>query len=438
MATAAELERHADALRAADPRAAIAAYRAALAAAPERTSARFGLAEAWRAAREPERALPLLQALVRDFPRAWQAHNDLGNVLRDLGRFAEAEAAYRAALACAETPVALAHLGAVLRDMGRLAEAERVLARALALDPGHADARYTLAITRFSAGRWAEGWADYESRFKKFGDPVDPRRHWLSGPPGARTILVRAEQGLGDTIQFARYVPVLAEAGARVALQVQPPLLRLFAALPGCAHLSALGAPPPPHARHVRLMSLPHRLGADGPVPPAAPYLRAPGAEAAGWAARLAALPGRKVGLAWAGSPDFPADRRRSIPPEELAPLAAVPGATLVSLQVPPRPHGLDLFDATADLNDLAATAALIAALDLVIAADTAVAHLAGALGRPVWLLNRFDGCWRWQTEGATSCWYPTMRLFRQPAPGDWSSPIAAAAASLRAFADAG
>jgi hypothetical protein len=214
-----------------------------------------------------------------------------------------------------------------------------------------------------------------------------------------------------------------------VKLRVPAALLRLLTGFPGTAEVLDQAAPLPTYDFHVALMSLPDRLGVAEPCPVPVPYLSADPGE---WLARLAALPGRRVGLAWAGNPGFAADHLRSVPPAALAPLAALPGVSFVSLQkgaaaTPP----VALPDWTAELHDLAATASLIMALDLVISVDTAVAHLAGALGRPVWLLNRFDTCWRWGAQGEACRWYPTLRQFRQSVPGDWAGPVARVVAAL-------
>ena len=207
------------------------------------------------------------------------------------------------------------------------------------------------------------------------------------------------------------------------------------------------GAKLPPFDRECPLLSLPHALGLRlGGIPAGVPYLHPDPAAAAAWRARLAALPGRKVGLAWAGNAALadiranPIDRRRSLPLAALAGLGAVPGVSFVSLQkgragAEPPPPGLALHDWTAELDDFADTAALVAGLDLVVSVDTAVAHLAGALGRPVWLLNRFDSEWRWLLGRSDSPWYPTLRQFRQPSYGDWPGAIAALATALRGLA---
>jgi tetratricopeptide (TPR) repeat protein len=409
--------------------AAMDAYDRALVLSPTRHSARFGIAETLRLTRDFTAAEAVLRGLVEALPNTWLAHHDLGNTLRDQGRFAEAEAEYRASLAIAETPLALNHLAAVLRDLGRLDEARAAAERGLALAPDHQDLRYNLCITHLTAGRLREGFALYDVRFSKYRVAPLPGRPWTGQPVRGRTVLVTAEQGLGDTIQFVRYLPALAEAGARVKLRVPAPLVRLLTGFPGIAAVLDQAAPLPAYDFHVALMSLPDRLGIAAPCPMPVPYLTAdPGA----WPDRLAALPGRRVGLAWAGNPGFAADHLRSVPPAALAPLAAVQGVSFVSLQkgaaaAPP----IAMPDWTAELHDLAATASLIMALDLVVSVDTAVAHLAGALGRKVWLLNRFDTCWRWGAAGEGCQWYPTLRQFRQAVPGDWSGPVARVAAAL-------
>jgi tetratricopeptide (TPR) repeat protein len=427
------LEMQADALRGlGDYDSALETYRAALALEPGRYSARFGMAETFRLQRDGVAAERALRALVAELPEFWQSHHDLANVLRDLGRFAEAEAGYRHALALRETPVGLKHLGAVLRDLQRLDEARAVLARAAAALPKDDDIRYNLAITELSAGRLREGFAQYDARLTKYHVRPLPGRAWAGEAVRGRTVFVDSEQGLGDTIQFVRYIPALAAKGARVILRAPRPLLRLLDNFPGVAALVSRGDEAPAYDFHCQLMSLPDRMRTDDPVPIAIPYLFADAEAVAAWRARLAHLPGRRVGLVWAGNPGFAADHLRSIPLAALAPLGAAPGVSFVSLQkdaaqLPDFP----IADFTAALGDMADTAALIGALDLVISVDTGVAHLAGALGKPVWLLNRFDTCWRWLTGRDDSIWYPSIRLFRQAAPGDWSGPVAAAAAAL-------
>ena len=430
-------EMHADALRgAAKYQAAVDAYRAALALDPTHTSARFGMAEALRLHRDLPAAEALLRELVAEFPKAWQAHHDLANVLRHGGRFAEAEAGYRQAATLHENAATLSPLGMVLRDLNQLEEATAVLQKAYALEPNNEDVRYNLSATHLTAGRLAEGFALYNSRDEKFRPTPLPGRAWTGGPVRGRTLFVAAEQGLGDTLQFIRYLPALSEAGARILLRVHAPLLRLLADFPGPAQLLTIEDKPPPFDFHVRLMSLPHLLRRADPCPLPIPYLQANADLTKAWRQRLASLPGLKVGLVWSGNPGFAADNLRSIPVSLLAPLANVPGVSFVSLQkgAAELPN-LPMHDWTEELTDFADTAALVTALDLVLSVDTAAIHLAGALGRPAWLLNRFDTCWRWLTAREDSIWYPSVRIFRQPAPGDWSSVVQQVANALERIA---
>jgi tetratricopeptide (TPR) repeat protein len=412
---------------------ALAAYDEALAVAPNRHSARFARAEALRLKRDFAGAEAVLRDLVRDLPDRWLSHHDLGNVLRDQGRFEEAEACYRTSLALTETPLALNHLAAVARDLGRLDEAVALAERGLALAPGDQDLQYNLCITHLTAGRLREGFALYDVRFTKYKVAAPPGRAWAGQDLRGRTVLVEAEQGLGDTLHFVRYVPALAARGARVVLRVGTPLVRLLAGFPGTQAVLDRAGERPAYDFHVALMSLPDRLGLPEPCPIPVPYLAADPDRVAAWRSRLAALPGRPVGLAWAGNPGFLVDHLRSVPPALLAPLATAEGVSFVSLQKGAREMpAFPIVDWTAALTDMAETAALIGALDLVVSVDTAVAHLAGALGKPVWLLNRFDTCWRWGMGRQDCAWYPSLRQFRQDRPGDWSVPVTRVAAALR------
>jgi hypothetical protein len=238
-----------------------------------------------------------------------------------------------------------------------------------------------------------------------------------------RTLLLTAEQGAGDAILFSRYAPLAAEQG-RVLLEAPSSLHRLFASLKN-VELVAAGEALPPFDLQCPLPSLPFAFGTRLETIPSNTYLRADPRLAAAWRQRLDGLPGRRIGLAWAGNPDHQDDRRRSIAPHRFDGLAGLEGISFVSLQkgAGDRPS-IPLADWTEGFGDFADTAALIDGLDLVISVDTSIAHLAGALGKPVWLLNRFDPHWVWLTERADSPWYPTLRQFRQPRPGDWASVI--------------
>jgi hypothetical protein len=296
---------------------------------------------------------------------------------------------------------------------------------------------------RLMLGDYAQGWAQYEWRWRTtqfeeavrdLGAPLWLGREDLRG----RTILLHGEQGLGDTLQFCRYAPKVAALGATVVLEVQAGLEGLLARLKGVDRIVTRGAALPPFDFQTPLASLPLALGA-GPDGDLVPYLSADPEQAAAWAARLAdpSAPLR-VGLCWAGGtrPDQPIahaiDKRRSLPLEALTPLADIPGLQLYSLQKGPpsaqladvRWPGPPIVDLTDELKDFADTAALAANLDLVITCDTSTAHLVGGLGKPVWILNRFDSCWRWLHDRGDSPWYPSARLFTQTAPGDWDGVV--------------
>jgi Flp pilus assembly protein TadD len=384
---------------------------------------------------------------ARDAFRTALAHNPhsapallgLGVTGIVLGLFGDAEAALRTALA-QQPDFAEAHnaLGDLLRNCGRLEESEAALREALRLRPDYPDAQVNLAFTLLQAGRFTEGWRAHEHRFRaqawrdyKYDFPA-PR--WQGEPLAGRKLLVHAEQGLGDAIQFCRHLSRI-EPGAQVIVRVQAPLVRLLAASFPAMHVIAQNEPLPPFDLECPLLSLPHVLAGNS----AAPYLAADPALVSTWRSWLDQLPGRRVGLVWAGNPRLAADARRSIPLAALAPLGEITGISFVSLQhgaaaAQQAPAGLSLHDRTRDLNDFADTAALVSALDLVIGVDTAVIHLAGALGRPVWLLNRADTDWRWMAKAGTSTLYPTLREFRQDAAGDWGSVITAVHRALADF----
>ncbi|MEA1653099.1 tetratricopeptide repeat protein [Nitrospirillum sp. BR 11164] len=377
--------------------------------------------------------------------------NHRGVLLHAQGRLsAAAEVLARAAATAPDDHRPLTNLATVMKDLGDDDRAEALYLKALALAPGEPAVHWQRSLARLLAGDLATGWQEYEWRHQTGQmPPLDPGLTVLPEWPGPDSramagtrLLVHAEQGHGDTLQFARYAALLAGAAdrlglARIGLMVQPALARLMAlSLPGVTVV-------PPGAAvnaadwdaRIPLMSLPHRLGTTlETIPAQCPYLTPPPVE--GWGARLAQAvpPGmRAVGLVWGGDPrpDDPVsaliDRRRSVPLAVLAPLAAAGDVRFISLQkgapaAQAATAPFPLLDWTGELQDFADTAALVACLDLVITVDTAVAHLAGALGRPVWVLSRTDGCWRWLRDRADSPWYPTLRLYRQECWGDWSA----------------
>lgn len=413
-----------------------ACLRQALRLRPDAVTAWIELGNTLLAAARPAEAAECFRTAETHAPEQPAACLGLGIAAAALGRYEEAEGHVRTALA-RDPGLAAAQnsLGDILRNRGRFEEAEAHLRQALQLAPDLAEAQVNLAFTLLQTGRREEGWAAYEHRWAVapwVHTPRDrPGRLWHGEDLAGQTILLQAEQGLGDTLQFVRYATRF-PAGTRVLLQVQRPLVRLLRDMPGPTGVFALEEPAPPADWHCDLLSLPHRF------PSAAsrqgPYLTAAAARVARWRDRLRHLPGPRVGLAWAGSPGMAADARRSLPLHLLDPLAEIEGIHFVSLQRGPAAGDtsrLPLERPAMEGDGFEDTAALVMALDLVVSVDTAVLHLAGGLGRPVWLLNRHDSCWRWQQGRDGSDWYPTLRQFRQHQPGDWPGVVRRLATAL-------
>jgi tetratricopeptide (TPR) repeat protein len=431
-------------LRLARPAEAVEALDAAIALAPDN-------AELWSNRATSREALVRFDDALSDCdhalalnPRLAAAHACRANVLRRLGRLEDALSACDAALALTPSDAALhANRAIALAELKRPADALNACVASLTLDPGHAPAHFTRASVLLKSGDYAEGWRELEWRKRlpaKAGQRDFAQPEWrgeteLTG----RTIFLHWEQGFGDTIQFLRYVPLVARLAGKIVLSVQAPLQRLAARLDPAIQVLAEASVPGSFDCHCPLMSLPLALGI--PIPSDTPYLHADPTAASHWRQRLAALPGTKIGLVWAGArnPGLETEfmfQRRSLALAALAPLANMQDVSFISLQKGPQaeqartpPTGMTLHDWTDELSDFDDTAALISGLDLVISVDTAVAHLAGALGKPVWLLNRYDTDWRWMEDRTDSPWYPTMRIFRQPANQDWNTPITEIAA---------
>ncbi|MCG7359655.1 tetratricopeptide repeat protein [Roseomonas sp. ACRSG] len=410
--------------------------REALRLRPDSGAAWVELGNILLATARPAEALPCFRSALEREPRWPEAYLGLGIAAAAEGHYAEAEQHFRAALAL-KPGLAAAHnsLGDTLRNRKAFGEAEASLRQALQLAPDLAEAQVNLAFTLLQTGRQAEGWAAYEHRWQAapwVHQPQDlPGRPWRGEDLAGRSILLQAEQGLGDTLQFVRYA-TLFPPQAHVVLRVQAPLVRLLQGMPGIARVQSMEEPPPPADWHSSLLSLPHRF--QHLAAPAVPYLSAEPSRVARWRERLAHLPGARIGLAWAGSPGMAADSRRSMPLPLLEPLAGLASLSFVSLQRGPAGEAasrLPMERPAMEGDGFEDTAALVMALDLVISVDTAVLHLAGGLGQPVWLLNRHDSCWRWQEGRDDSPWYPGLRLFRQPAPGDWASVVQALRAAL-------
>ena len=418
------------------PAEALACFGKALGLAPGHPEALANRGAALAALGRHEEALADFDAVLRAAPNPMVAYNR-GLALANLGRSDEAVAAYDQALAMAPNHVAaLASRGVALQALNRHAEAIASFDRALALAPDFADAHFNRSLALLATGDYARGLAEYEWRWKRSGaaslrESVN-RPLWLGEAPLAgRTILLHAEQGLGDTIMFARYVGPLARAGAKVVLEVHRELKAVMARLAG-ATVIGRGEARPPHDFQCPLGSLPLALKtAPDTVPGEIPYLAVDPERVARWRPRLEAHGGPRVALVWAGNAAHANDRNRSLPLAALAPLLAHEGARLVSLQRDLRAGDAERLAAAPvlglgpELNDFDDTAAVLAQCDLVISVDTSVAHLAGALGRRLWVLLPFSSDWRWTAADEQSPWYPAARLFRQPQPGDWESVVA-------------
>jgi Flp pilus assembly protein TadD len=431
-----------------DTGAALRLYRQVLAAQPDDPVAQHFVGVIQYQRGDLGQALPLLERSVAQKPDEPEFRNNLGLALLAADREAEAIAQYRAALALApEHPVAWNNLGLALQARNEISPAIDAFRRALAIDPGFVRARWNLALALLLDTRFGEGWREYDARLaiRELGGA----RHAPSGPMWigedlfGRTLLLQVEQGLGDTLQFVRYAQSIAARGIRCVVRCPRALVPLVETVPGVAAASPEDEPLPDYDAHLPLLSAPRVLGTLAEtIPATVPYVTIPDSRLAAARATLVRAGARhSIGLCWAGSPANSNDRNRSLSLTVLAPLLELPGMGFFSLQageasrqlattaaareVVPLPEGIALAD----------TAALIAELDLVVTVDTAIAHLAGALARPAWVLLPFAPDWRWQLGRDDSPWYPSLRLFRQPRPRDWGSVIERVREELGALA---
>jgi len=377
------------------------------------------------------------QALALN-PNLPEAHNNLGSALKDQGQLDEAIAAYRQAIALRPT-YADAHnnLGNALKDQGQLDEAVAAFRQAIALKPDYAEFHFNLSLSLLTSGDFQQGWEEHEWRWKckEFPTPARnfPQPQWDGCPLEGRTLLLHTEQGHGDAVQFIRYLPLVEQRGGRIIIECYAELQRLFQTMAGRCQVVFRGQPLPAFDLHCPLLSLPRVFGTNfANLPQIVPYLSPDPALVEAWSRTLGAPDGQlRVGLAWAGNPRYKWDRTRSVNLQQLAPFAAARGVKFYSLQKGPPgeqaknpPVGLELVDLGPELNDFVDTAAVMSLMDLIITTDTSVPHLAGALGRSVWVMLQLVPDFRWLRDRTDSPWYPTMRLFRQPTWGDWDSVI--------------
>lgn len=422
---------------------AMVAYERAIALNPALPSAHYNLGVLLIQKKKYDLALAAMDRTIALDPRYGDAYNNRGNVLISLDRLDEALASLNRAIALnPKNASAHTNRGNVLRDLGRNNEAILSYDRAIAVDPDHAEAYANKSISLLQAGNFTEGWKLYEWRWKCEGPREAFRKFstatvyqfdetiWHGEAAEGKTLLVHAEQGLGDTLHFCRYVSMLPARGLKVLFEVPDALRPLMQHLPGVAQgnitLVGLHKKLPPFDLHCPLMTLPFAFGTTVETIPAhIPYLQSDPEKEALMAARLGEKTRPRVGLVWSGNPDHSNDRNRSIALSRLAPLFALP-FEFHALQKVIRPSDAAALAASGMrshcdvLNDFSDTAALVRAMDLVIAVDTSVAHLAGALGAPLWLMLTCVAEWRWMENRPDSPWYPSAELFRQPARGDW------------------
>ena len=455
---------------------AVECYRQALRLNPQHADAHNNLGSALMEQGQVAEATHHYRQALRANPLLAAAHVNLGNALMKQGQPDEAAACYRQALRINPNQVDVCHnLGHALGDLGELAEAIEFYRQALKLEPDHADARHNLSVALMPLGQFQEareqnqqalrinpaytaalwqrallrlqegdfvgGWRDYEQRWAQpnKASPIFPQPLWSGGSLEGKTILVYAEQGLGDTIQFARYLPLVKERGGTVLFESQPALAHLCATVSGADQVVAVGDVLPSFDVRVPLLSLPGLFGTTlTTIPATVPYLRANPDLVERWRRELEPLSGFKVGIAWRGNPKNGGDRYRSIPLKSFEALARVKEVRLVRLQVGPgeeqvgaAPYPVTDLGKRFDPSLLDDLAAVLVNLDLVVAMETAVAHLAGALGVPVWTLLALSPDWRWLLDRADSPWYPTMRLFRQSHFADWDDVLQRVAAEL-------
>ncbi|MDE3199503.1 MAG: glycosyltransferase family protein [Acidobacteriota bacterium] len=420
------LERHEKALE---------AYDRAIALQSNEPNFHYNRANTLRDLGQPEEARSAYEKAIKLNPDFAEAHCNLGGLLRGLGRLDDAEAHLRTGLRLKpDYSDATNNLAVTLQDQGRLAESMECFKCAVRLNPNNYDMQYNKAMAHLLAGEFEKGWIQQEIRWKIFSAPRQmQKRQWFGERLNGERVLLHHECGLGDTIQFLRYVPLVAARGGKVVMDMPAALSRLSKALPGVEEVTVTGQQLPEFDLHSPMMSLGLAFKANlENIPAATPYLRVP-EEAREKVLNTVTWPldGLRVGLVWSGNPKFSRDRFRSLHLNELCPVLRMEGVYFYSLQMghgrsqlrsmqceETIPHVTDL---TPFIEDMADTAALMENLDLIITVDTSVAHLAGALGKPVWIMLPAAPDWRWLQERSDSPWYPSMRLFRQEQLGDWA-----------------
>ena len=422
---------------------AIAHYNQLIAATPDHADAQFNLGKAADSQKRHTDAIACYRRVLELQPNNVDAWNNLGLALQKAGRFDEAVSAMRRALPLQPNNIVfLNNLGTALHNAGLLDEALRHHGMALELNPDYALAEWNMATIQLSRGNLHDGFRAYEARLRALMPLLTfPQPMWDGSDLSGKTILLHSEQGYGDTLHFIRYAALFSKE-TNVLLICQNGLHRLLRTMPALSAVYDGREMEPYFDVHCPLGGLPFRFGTSlETIPNAVPYLTADPTLAKAWEQRLKqSVKGLRVGLVWAGNPGHINDTNRSLPLAAFAKIACIEGITYLGLQKGDAanqsvPAGMHFIDMGTGLTDFAETAALISRLDLVISVDTAVAHLAGAMGKPTWVLLPEPAEWRWMLKRTDSPWYPTMRLFRQPARGDWASPLHELAEALRKFA---
>jgi Tfp pilus assembly protein PilF len=430
---------------------AVACYRRAVELSPEYAAAHNNLGNSLNAQGQLDAAIACYRRALEIDPNFADAHNSLGNAFRQQGKLEEAVACYRRALEL-KPDFAYAHnnLAVALVGQKRFDEAETHYRKALAIVPDFADLHQNFAMLLLAQGRFAEGWRELEWRLRKPGNEEQrvPQPRWTGDSLAGRAILLRNDMGLGDMIQFMRYAEPLKQQGARVIVECPRPLARLAARASSVDSVVIAGDPLPSFDTYLPMLSLPAVLGTSlDSIPAHVPYLTPDDDALATWQRELSAEPGFKIGIAWQGDLSHMSNRVNVRFPALscFEPIARVSGARLYSLQFGAGREQLGEFagrwpitDLGDRLGDFQNTAAIVRNLDLVITCDSSPAHLAGALGVPVWVALAYVADWRWLLERDDSPWYPTMRLFRQPIAGDWNAVFERMREELRALVGLG
>ncbi|NQW00791.1 MAG: glycosyltransferase family protein [Rhodospirillales bacterium] len=422
--------------------AAIEAYGKSLLLNPKIPDVYNNMGVALRSAGKLEAAVACYRRCLVLRPNHPGVYSNLGNAYRGLGRLQLSVASHQQAVKLdPKNPEAYYNLGLALRDLGQPSQALAAFETTLRLKPDHAECRWDRSLTLLGMGDLSRGFAEYEWRWKLDRSPprVLEKPLWDGSPLKGKTLLIQQEQGIGDMIQFARYIPLVKERVSTVVVETQPELARLMSTVKGADKVINRGSALPRFDAYIPMMTLARLFETtQATIPADIPYMSPPPGQS------VQLLPSmenqRQIGIAWAGRPTHQNDKNRSCDFKQFIELLGIPGVNIYSLQKGGRESDIKengcealVIDMASRLNDFADTAALVSQLDLVITVDTSVAHLAGAMGKPVWVVVPFAADWRWGYNTSETPWYPSMRLFRQPQPGNWDQVFSDVRKALRA-----